>query len=316
MGPQMGRAFCSLEVWKDYMTAEIQELFEEGVTRSGALTDAADQAMGLIDRMSREAEEVAERVLGKGSEACQHMRELASRLEQAEGELQAAGDQAEGAMDALGGKAAELETAAEGLRDRVKKCLDELETRQERIDDSLDAQTTTTERDFGELAAKTQEAIGEAESRLQQVGQSLVSFRSALEAARAEFAQRRQAWSQALDHLEQAARGDADHWLEALQNLLSRQSAAIVGAANAMVDHHNDAMGRLKARFVEKAPQDLAEGLGPVGGMLQTLDNWASVVHADFVTDNAHQREQEIQELGPKVADTREDFERAAAQVN
>jgi hypothetical protein len=298
------------------MTAEITELFEEGITRAGELTGAADEAMGGIDRMAREAEELAERVQAEGGEACQHMRELASRLGQAEGELQAAGDQAEGALEGLGGKAAELERAAEALADRVKKSLDELDARQQSIDASLDAQMSTADGGFQELAAKTQEAMGQAEGQLQQVGQSLASFHSALEAARVEFAQKREAWSQALDHLEEAASQDAARWVAALQNLLSRQSAAMVGAANAMVDHHNNAMGRLKGRFVEKAPGDLAESLGPLRSTLEALDNWASVVHADFVKDNAQQREQEIEELRPRTAAAREDFERAAAQVS
>jgi hypothetical protein len=39
------------------MAAEINELFEEGLTRSRELSDAADEALKAIDEMAREADD-------------------------------------------------------------------------------------------------------------------------------------------------------------------------------------------------------------------------------------------------------------------
>ena len=70
------------------MAAEINELFEEGITRSRELSDAADETMDAIDEMAKEAEELAQRVQDEGTEARQHIRELVARMEQAEGALE------------------------------------------------------------------------------------------------------------------------------------------------------------------------------------------------------------------------------------
>ena len=107
------------------MNAEINELFEEGITRSRELSDAADETMGAIDEMAKEAEELAQRVEDEGKEACQHMRDLASRLEQAEGALESSRTQADGALEGLSGKAAELKTEALELLEKVRVREDE-----------------------------------------------------------------------------------------------------------------------------------------------------------------------------------------------
>ena len=68
-------------------TAVINQLFEEGITRSRELSDAADEAMRAIDDMAKEAEELAQRVDTEAAEARQHIQELTSRLERSEGAL-------------------------------------------------------------------------------------------------------------------------------------------------------------------------------------------------------------------------------------
>jgi phage shock protein A len=80
------------------MTAPINELFEEGITRSRALSDAADLAMKAIDAMTGEAEQLAQKVEEEGQQAGQHARGLAARLEEAGHALEAGRGQAEGAL--------------------------------------------------------------------------------------------------------------------------------------------------------------------------------------------------------------------------
>ena len=70
------------------MTAEINELFEEGITRSRELSDAADETMDAIDEMAKEAEELAQRVEDEATEARQHLRDLAAASSSAEGALE------------------------------------------------------------------------------------------------------------------------------------------------------------------------------------------------------------------------------------
>lgn len=258
------------------MTAELNELFEEGITRSRELTDAADEALAAIDDMATEAGELTQRVQDEGRQACQHMRELVSRLEQAEGDLESAGGQAEGALEGLAAKAEDLETEMGHLLERVRKSLDHLESRQQELDDSLDAQLASTEQGFQELARKTHEAQTQADQQLQAAAQVIAAFRGAVEGARAEFTQQQESWSDAVGTLQTAAHEHAAAWRDGLQGLLSRQARTIVEATNAMVGHHNKAMEGLRRRFVQQAPQDLATALEPLRAALEHLGEEAA----------------------------------------
>lgn len=155
------------------MTAEINELFEEGVTRCGELTDAADEALDAIDEMAKRAEGLVDRVAEEGQEACQHLRELVGRLAGAEDALQSAHAAAGGGLELLAGKAAELETEAGDLLDRVKTTLAEVESRQQEVDAALYAQLASTQQDFQELLQRTQDAQAQAEEELQQASQRI-----------------------------------------------------------------------------------------------------------------------------------------------
>jgi DNA repair exonuclease SbcCD ATPase subunit len=258
------------------MAAEINELFEEGITRSRELTDAADGAMDAIDAMAKDADELAQRVEDEAKEASQHLRELVGRLERAEGELETAHGQAEGALESLAGKAAGLKAEAGEWLERAKKSLAEVESRKDGFDGALDAHMASTQQDFQGLAQETQDAQSHAEEQLQEAAQRIAALRTAIENARAEFTQKQQAWSDAVGELETAIQEKADEWVDGLNELLRRQSQALVGAANAMVDRHNDAMDGLKRRFVEQAPQDLAAAIDPLQAALTALGEEAA----------------------------------------
>lgn len=273
------------------MAAEINELFEEGITRSRELTDAADETMNAIDQMAKDAEGLARRVEEEGREAIQHLRELARRMEEAEGKVETARGQADGALTALAGKAAEVKAEAGELLDRVRKSMGEVDARKDELDTGLETHMASTQQDFQELVQATQESQQQAEEDLQQAAQRIAALRAAIEAAREEFARRQQAWSDAVAELETTVQDKAEEWVQAVNDLLRRQSTALVAAGNAMVDEHNAAMGALKQRFVERAPQDLAEALDPLGSALTTLGEEA-VEYEQRLSSKAQQLEQ------------------------
>jgi len=258
------------------MAAEINELFEEGVTRCGELTDAADEALGAIDEMANEAEGLAQRVEDEGKEACQHLRDLVGRLESAEDGLEAGRARAESALEDLTARATDLKAEAGELLERVKKSLVEVESRQEELDGALDLHMASTQQDFQELVQKTQEAESKAEEELQETAQRVAALRTAIEEARAAFTQKQQAWDDAVHELETTVQEKAQEWVDGLNDLLRRQSEALVAAANTMVDQHNEAMDGLKRRFVEQAPQDLFHSLDLVGAALTTVGREAA----------------------------------------
>lgn len=258
------------------MSAEINELFEEGITRSGELADAADEAMDAIDEMAKDAEGLAKRVEDEGKEACQHLRELATRLEQAEAGVEKARGQADGALETLAARAGELKTEAGELLERARKSMAAVEARRDELDGSLDAQMASTQQDFQDLVGRTATAQSQAEEHLQEAAQRIAALRAAIETARSEFAVKQQAWSDAVYEVDAAVQETADEWVEGLNALLRRQSQALVEAGNAMVDQHNDAMDHLKRRFIEQAPQHLATALDPLEAALTALGEEAA----------------------------------------
>jgi uncharacterized protein YoxC len=273
------------------MAAEMNDLLEEGVTRCGALTDAADEALDAIDEMAKEAEGLAQRVEEEGKEACEHLRDLAGRLEGAEDALGTGRARAESALEDLTAEASGLQAEAGQLLERVKKSLAEVESRQEELDGAIDAHMGSTQQDFQELVQKTQEAESKAEEELQEAAQRVAALRAAIEESRASFAGKQQAWDDAVHELETAVQEKAQEWVDGLNALLRRQSEALLAAANEMVDQHNAAMDGLRHRFVEQAPQDLAESLDRVEAALATLGGEAAACGQRLSTD-AEQLEQ------------------------
>jgi hypothetical protein len=259
-------------------TPVINQLFEEGITRSQELSDAADEAMRAIDGMEKEAEELAQRVDAEAAEARQHIRELVSRLERSEVALEAAGNEARGSLAGLAGKSAELAAEAAELLDRVKASLAELDTRREAVDADLAARMSDAQDDAAELAGRTQAAQTAAEDGLQHVAEALAGFRTAIDAARTELGQKQQAWAAAAADLESQAAARAEAWTTALSDLLERQSTALVEAANSMVGEHNESMNGLRTRFAEQAPEHLAEALSPLEAALGEMGQEAQTL--------------------------------------
>jgi chromosome segregation ATPase len=280
--------------------AVINQLFEEGITRSRELSDAADEAMRAIDGMAEEAEELAERVDTEAAEARQHIRDLVGRLERSEGELEASGNQVEDALMNLSGASDDLAKGAVSLLERVRKSLAELDTSRDQVEENLTTRMSAAHDGAAELAARTQAAQTAAEEDVQQVAQAVADFRTAIDTLRAEFAQKLQTWGSAADDLEAEAYTHADTWTTGLSDLLERQSTALVEAANSMVDEHNDAMDGMRARFVEQAPQDLAEALAPLETELGALGQ-AAEDREQGLTAEAGQRAQWAEAAVPMV---------------
>jgi chromosome segregation ATPase len=282
------------------MPAEINELFEEGITRSRELSDAADEAMRAIEAMAGEAEQLAQKVEEEGKQAGQHARDLAARLEEAGHALEAGRGHADGAMEALTGKAGELEAELTSLLDRVTRSMQELDADQKQHQGTLDTEIGAAESEFGELARATQEAGTHLEQHLQEAEQAVSALRAAVDAARTDFAHQQESWASALQALETAAHTQSEACAGALRELLAQQARSMVEAANAMVDQHNTAMQEIRHRFVEQAPQDLATALHTVEGGLEHMGDSAAR-HGQVLTSTADELSQTAQHEEPQV---------------
>lgn len=295
------------------MTAHLNQLLEEGVTRSQELTDAADEALKDIDQVAETASELTQRLEDESRDAGQRMRDLAARLEQAEDTLEAARSRAEHGLEGVTTGASDLKAAAADLLARVRASVGEAVGKAEQVDAALGADMTSAGQDFQETARKTQDAQERVEQELEQIGQALTALQTAVAQAASEFGAKREAWSQALDALSSHADAQADAWTDALDSLLERQGAAMVELTNGMVDLHNDAMEEARRRFVDQAPQDLAEALQPVEDALGQVGQGAAQRSQDLVHEAA-QLEQRAWGAFPDLANLQAALD-AAAQV-
>jgi DNA repair exonuclease SbcCD ATPase subunit len=194
----------------------------------------------------------------------------------------------------------------------VRKAADEIESRKDELDSGLDAHMASAQQDFQELVQATQEAEQKAAQQLQQAAQRIATLREAIENARSEFAQKHETWGDAVQELENTVQENTDEWIDALNQLLRRQSQALVGAGNTMVDEHNAAMARLKQRFVEQAPEDLAAALDPVEVALTALGEEAAE-SGPRLSAEARQLEQWALAALPDTAQIQAALELAAA---
>lgn len=238
-------------------TVEINELFEEGITRCRELSDEADEAMNAIDRMAERAEALTRRVEEEGQEASRRLRELTHALEEAGTELESSTSQAE---EALAG----FDTAVEGLRGaldelvaRAESVSTELASRKDEIERSVDAQMDSVRQALQDLEKRAGEATSEMEHQARATVTAVVQLGHVVDGDRRETAQKLQDWAAAGQELTTAAQEAATAWTAGLSGLRERQATALVEAGNAMVDMHNEAMEALAQRFGEQAPREV-----------------------------------------------------------
>ncbi|MET0556613.1 MAG: hypothetical protein ABW221_26480 [Vicinamibacteria bacterium] len=283
------------------MTALMNELLEEGVTRSQELTDAADEALHGIDQVAESATELTRRLEDESRDAGQRMRDLAARLAEATGTLETARTRAEHGLEGVTTAAGALKAAAADLLARVRESLDLVETKAEEVDTALDADWTGAKQGFQETARSTVDAGEQVGLELEQIGQALTALQAAVTTAHDEFDGKREAWSQALDALVSNADAQADGWTNALDALLERHGGAVVQLTNGMIDLHNEAMEEARRRFVDQAPADLAAALQPVEDGLARLGQEAAQLSQDLGHE-ATSLEQRASDTLPELA--------------
>jgi DNA repair exonuclease SbcCD ATPase subunit len=263
-------------------TAEINELFEQAATLAADLTDTADEAAETIEEVVDRAGDLAQRVASEGEEAGRLFKELTARLEQAEQELADARERAKAGFDALAGKAGTVgETVAE-LLNGVKDTLAGLEAQREKLDGDLDTRGETASRDFEEFTRKVQELEAATGQQLEQAGEDIGAFRTAVEAARDELAGRKSEWLHGLEELQTSVMESVKTWASGMMGLLGGQTETMVGLANHAIDRHNETMEELKQLFTEQAVAEVTGALEPVQDALTKLGELAVARQGDL----------------------------------
>jgi DNA repair exonuclease SbcCD ATPase subunit len=267
------------------MEAELNQLFEEAVTRSRELTDAAEAALTAVDEAARRARDVAERVEENGTRAGRHLREVAEQLERDASAIGDARHETEASLASLADRASGLEEEVGGLLERVRTASGTIDEQRLRLDDSLEAQRAEVEADVAELGRHAGGVATELEERLERAQDATMALRSSLDAARAELARTLESWSEVLNRLEGNARAGAGQLVEAIQELLGRQATAMVQAANVMVERHNAAMALVKSEFAEEVPAELSTSLQPLHAALGATEEEAVAREQDWTSE-------------------------------
>lgn len=270
-------------------TAEINELFEEGITRCRELSDEADEAMNAVDQMAERAEALTRRVEEEGQEACRRLRELTHDLEEAGAELESGTCQAEEALAGFDRAVEGLRGALDDLLARAEGALAELSARSEDIEGSVNAQAESVRRAFDDLGQTTSEAQSEIERQTRATIVAIVQLGGAVDEDRKETAQKLQDWAVAGQELTTAAQEAATAWTAGLAGLLDRQATALVEAGNAMVDEHNEAMKALERRFAVQAPLEVLRAVAPLVDAVGELGEEAIKGHQELTSSAREQ---------------------------
>jgi hypothetical protein len=250
------------------MASDLNDLLEEGVTRCGELTDAADAALQAIDDAAEKARAAADRVDEEGREAVANLQALIVRLQGVEEGLTVARGDAQQALAVLAGRAETLGPAGEAGLNRIRPADGRLDEQRRRLQADLDERAASAQVAQGALSDQVQAADEQTARRLATATEAVARLRDGIVAARGALADRVGAWRTAIDELDQTAASQADAWVESLRALLQRQSEHLVDTANAMVDRHNDAMEQIQREFAEQAPEDLDTALAPLQATL------------------------------------------------
>jgi chromosome segregation ATPase len=292
------------------MDPEINQLFEEGATRSADLTDQIGTAEDAVEDMIKSAEKVADKAESEAEDLRQSLKALTARLDRAEDAITSARAAAETELDAAGGKADELKTAAEQFHDRVKRALDELSGEQDKVEQGVTHSFEEAGKEYEELAREMTELQQSAQQQVTDASTALDTFHQGLADARTALAQKEATYLTSVQEAAAAAATQADAWVSGLSELLEEQGRELVDSANRVIARHNQEMETLKEKFVEHAREQLTQSLQGLQDELSNLSTLAEN-HEQELSAKATEILGKVGEIRPEIATVTESIRKA-----
>jgi vacuolar-type H+-ATPase subunit I/STV1 len=165
-------------------------------------------------------------------------------LDSSEGTLSSSAQAADGALSGLADRAAAVQEAVGAVLARVHERLAELGTRQDALEEDLEGRMSEAGSEQQALGERVQELADVTSEGLARAEASLETFNEALEAARASWHERYDAFAAQVDALEQVAHEQAEAYGDAVEALLARQTPALVDELTneRLVAAHNAAL--------------------------------------------------------------------------
>lgn len=249
----------------------MNELLEQGVTRCGELTDAADEALRAVDDMTKEAAALHESVVEGAEVFADHLREFRERLQDHEETLEGAFVPARQALGLLADKGAWAVTRAGEALAQARADLADLATRDDALDAALETGVAAAEGDLRALGGRSAAAQARAEEGIRRASLAIGTLRGALEAARTGFAKQYESWQEDVEDFADALMEHRDGCTTAFETLLGRQSRALQALAAAMTASYDESVADVVRRFTVEAPQAFATALDDAETSLTSL---------------------------------------------
>ncbi|MET0555199.1 MAG: hypothetical protein ABW221_19310 [Vicinamibacteria bacterium] len=251
--------------------AILNPLLEDAVTRCTEFSEQSLELRAAVDELTGRAEDLEKNVVSRTDEVLRHLQSLAERLTAAEGALSSASDQAKAGMDALATRASEVRGDAEGLLTRTRTAIEELSARRQALAEALEDEAAGAGEEVETFAAQAAAVEAALDAGLEEAQEDIQRFGDAVEAARQDWAGRREALETALADLEERAADQVKAYVETVDELLQSQGAVLSAVANqGLVVPHQAATAALD-ELVEGAVATIESGGDPLQEALRAL---------------------------------------------
>jgi hypothetical protein len=250
----------------------LNELLEQAIAECVRLTDEAQEAEEAVGQVVDRADSLVSGVVTDGERTSQGLEILAETLVDAHEDLQTAIDEpVKAALQQILDRAQVVQTRAGQLEEKVAQDVADLAAETHRIDTDLQERVVSTSNHFQGVGEAMAEIEALALEHIQTTRTAIGALEDAVEQGRDALGQARDELMRELDAAEAAARSQATAYTGGIQTLLSRQTHALIGLANAMISAHNDAVVDCRQQFAETIPSVLRQAAADVTLAMEAL---------------------------------------------
>lgn len=266
--------------------ADINEYFDQATDRAIDLREQVKDAGTEIEDLVQQAEKTADRVEGETGDVKDAIHALIERLGQAQEAIATARGEAASALEEVEQQSAKVGDGARQLVTDVQEGLQSLATEQNELTEHVNARLSQLETRMeatAAAAAETGEAVAQGhEETREALGRFTGALETADKAAQDAGANTVAALKSAVEEMALST----DGWIDAMGELLNRQTTALLTTANGMIVDHNASMDHAKSRLGEGVAAASGEPVAELVSAIEALQGVADS-HQALLTDDA-----------------------------
>jgi uncharacterized coiled-coil protein SlyX len=174
-------------------------------------------------------------------------------------------------MGVLAERAASTRAAVAAALERVEATLGRLSEQRGESQAEVDAALAAASADSTELAAECQARHAALDEDLAEAERSIAELREAVAGAHTELERKQGEWAERLQDMVGTAEAQAEAVCAGVNEVLTRQTSALLDLGNHLVATHNEAMEELTQAFGPKAKERLQAHLDALIDKLEAL---------------------------------------------